>query len=261
MQKQSIFTITKGTKTVIIAMAVLVFIGITIAYFYYNGINEAEDPRVLDAKFQYKAYNDFAAQNNYTAVFATLDTIEAIYTACPDYVNSYEMGVVYNNRTAVWTTAALFEHVNQADKQAKLDSAYKNSVKSVAIYTNWLSEYGELAKEDILVKITPFFSEYNEMFEGENLPAIINKRADEIVLSQKESLKRISVAYTNLGVVQRHKEDYDAAMESYKQALRYWRGNRSAKNNINVLLGRPIEDPSILERMFPEEFDKNYSEE
>ena len=252
-KKPSILNITKGTKTVILVMTVLVLIGVYIAYVYYDGINNAEDPRVIKAKYQYKAYNEFVNQNNFEAVFATLDTIENIYSEFSDYRNSYEMGVVYNNRSAVWITIALRAVSENNDRSSYLDSAKIYSEKSIKIYESWINEYEKLTKNDILNNIKKYYSESDPVYADNDLIKIIDKRADDIVLAQNETLKRLSVAYTNLGIIQRHLAEYDNAMASYKRALELWKANRSAKNNINILLGRPVEEASTIEKLFPED--------
>ena len=247
--------INKGTMTVILIMTVIVAVGISIAYFYYESINNAEDPRVIEAKYQYKAYNEFVKNNNFKSVFAILDTIENIYLKFPDYRNSYELGVVYNNKSAVWLTLALKQTTEKSENQSELDSAKQYCEKSIVIYENWLKEFEKLSKEEILLKIKDYYNKSQKIFENKNTDKIIEKRTGDIITAQKETLKRLSVAYTNLGIIQRHKSEYDNAMASYKKALELWKGNRNAKNNINILLGRPVEDPGIMEKLFPEDKD------
>lgn len=252
----NIFHINRGTKTVILIMTVLVLIGITIAYFYYGSINKAEDPRVVEAKYQYKAYNELVVKNDYQSVFATLDTIENIYLQFPDYQDSYELGVVYNNKSAVWLTSALYKTSDEQQKQSEFDSAKKYSEKSIIIYENWLKEFGNLSKEDVLTKVKDYYTKPHKIFENTDIDKIIEKRTDDILTAQKETPKRLSVAFTNLGIIQRHNSEYDNAMTSYKKALELWEGNRSAKNNINILLGRPVEEATLIEKLFPEDKDK-----
>jgi len=246
----------KATIRLIFIMIGIVVIGITIANSYYGAINDAEDSRVFEAKRQYKTYNNFVKQNDYKSVFATLDTIENIYLQFDDYKNSYELGVVYNNKSAVWLSLALKKASNNKNKQVELDSAKKYSEKSIIIYQNWLSEFENLSKEDILVKIKKYYIKDNNVFDNKNLDNIIKKRVDDIMLAKNETKKRLSVSYTNHGIIQRHNNDYDNAMASYKQALKLWKANRNAKNNINVLLGRPIEEATTIEKLFPEDREK-----
>ncbi|MEN8120804.1 MAG: hypothetical protein ABFS35_10680 [Bacteroidota bacterium] len=245
----------KGTITVILIMTVIVSIGITIANSYYGDINNAEDPRVIEAKYQYKAYNEFVAKNDYKSVFATLDTIENIYLQFPDYQNSYETGVVYNNKAAVWLSSALRKSSDEQENQSELDSAKKYIDKSIIVYENWLKDFENLSKEDILIKVKSYYENLNKTILKKDIDKVIEKRVDDILTAQKETIKRLSVSYTNRGIIQRHKSEYDNAMISYKKALELWEGNRNAKNNINILLGRPIEEATVIEKLFPEEKD------
>ncbi|MBN1251487.1 MAG: tetratricopeptide repeat protein [Bacteroidales bacterium] len=249
-------SINKGTITVIIIMTVIVSIGIIIAYLYYDSINKAEDPRIIEAKYQYKKYNVFVQKNDYKSVFATLDTIENIYSQFADYQRSYEIGVVYNNKSAVWLTSALIKASNEQENQSDLDSAKKYSEKSIIIYDNWIKEFGYLSKENILKKVKDYYIINHISFENNEIDKIIEKRVDDILTAQTETIKRLSVAYTNLGIIQRHNSEYDNAIASYKKALELWVGNRNAKNNVNILLGRPIEEATMIEKLFPEEKDK-----
>jgi hypothetical protein len=59
------------------------------------------------------------------------------------------------------------------------------------------------------------------------------------------------VAYANLGIIQRHQYHQDSAISSYMAALKLWKRNPTAKNNLNTLLGRPAEDESIIDQLFP----------
>ncbi len=256
MQKSRILNIDKGTIAVILIMTVIVLIGISVAYFYYGNINDAEDPRVIEAKYQYKAYNTFVIKNDFKSVFATLDTIENIYLQFPDYQNSYEMGVVYNNKAAVWLTSALKKSSEGKNDNSELDSAYKYSEKSIHIYNSWFNEFGNLSKKDVLTKVKVYYQSSTTTSENSKKNKIIEKRVGDILIAQKETPKRLSVAYTNLGIIQRHKLEYENAITSYKKALDLWEGNRNAKNNINILLGRPVEETSVIEKLFPEDRDK-----
>ena len=68
----------------------------------------------------------------------------------------------------------------------------------------------------------------------------------------KETPRRLSVSYTNLGIMYRFREDYENAALSYKKAMDLWEDNLSAENNLNILLGRPLKKRSLLRKIFPE---------
>ncbi len=253
MQKKTILSINKGTITVISIMTVIVLIGITVAYFYYGGINNAEDPRVIDAKDQYQAYNNFVVENDSESAFATLDTIEYIYLKHSDYKNSYELGVVYNNKLAVWLTSALLKASNGTDNLSELDSAQRYGEKSIVLYENWLTDFKNLKENEVRIIVEKYYKNVHFTIENLSRQDVIEKRIKDIIIAQEETPKRLSVTYTNIGIIQRHKAEYENAMASYKKAIELWDGNRDAKNNINILLGRPIDEITVIEKIFPEE--------
>ena len=161
-----------------------------------------------------------------------------------------------NNRASIWLSKALLKISEEKKANNELDSAFSYSEKSILIYKSWLSEYEKLSKEQIRSKLKGVYNKNNASFKNFDVEKIKIKRIDDIILAQKETLKRLSVAYTNIGIAQRHKLEFDDAIASYKKALKLWKGNLNAKNSINILLGRPIEDLTIFEKLFPEEREK-----
>jgi hypothetical protein len=84
-----------------------------------------------------------------------------------------------------------------------------------------------------------------------NLDAIIKNRVREIQTAQVETKRRLSVSYTNLGIIRRHENNPEEAYGYYTKALDMWSENLAAKNNINILFGRPVERQSFMRKMFP----------
>lgn len=247
--------INKGTRTIILIMLGVVAIGLGIAYSYYGNINKSEDPRVLGAKQLYKNYTLKVDENDAKAATAILDSIESIYHQFPDYERSFEMGVILNNKASVCITQALYLQDEVVDKGALLDSAEHYVRRSILLYEAWLSEFENLSEEEILKIVETYYLAPHPSFEGKDMERIIAKRSAEIVEAKNETLKRLSVAYTNLGIIQRHFTDYNAAMESYKKALSLWAGNLSATNGIRILLGQPLKEATFIEKLFPPEKD------
>jgi len=234
-------------------MIVLAIIGVIIAKIYYGNINASEDPRVIEAKQLYKKYNVYTENNNYEGVFQLLDSIKDIYSQFPDYQNSFEIGVVYNNIGATWLNSALFK-AEDSLKQSFLDSAKIYCEQSANIYENWLSEFKDISEEDISKKVNSYYKEVdNNFFENKNIEKIKKKRVKDILDAQIETERRLSVAYTNLGIISRHNMFYDEAINYYKKALELWEDNLTAKNNINILLGRELEERSTIDKLFPKE--------
>ncbi len=239
-------------RTIFITMVGVVIIGVIIAKIYYHNINAAEDPRVIKAKHLYEKYNVLVEKNDYQGVFQILDSIAGIYSQFPDYQESFEMGVVLNDVGAAWLNTALFK-AQEAEKQSLMDSAKQYCEKAAIIYNNWISEFEKLSKKDISNLVNTYYNANDTCFKDKNLERIKKKRIEDIIAAQKETPRRLSVAYSNLGIICRHNMNYDKAMEYYKKALALWKDNYSAKNNINILLGRDLEERSAFDKLFPKE--------
>jgi len=234
-------------------MTVLVIVGVVIAKIYYGNVNASEDPRVIEAKQLYKKYNVYTENNDYKAVFQLLDSIKDIYSNYYDYQNSFEVGVIYNNIGATWLSSALFESGDSL-KMPFLDSAKKNIEKSIIIYESWLAEFNGISEKDIYEKVNSYYNVIDEyIFENKDIEKIKKKRLYDILDARIETKRRLSVAYTNLGIISRHNMLFDEAIYYYKKALTLWEDNLTAKNNINVLLGRDREERSTIDKLFPKE--------
>ena len=70
-------------------------------------------------------------------------------------------------------------------------------------------------------------------------------------MALKETDRRLSVCYTNLGVIERTRGNYQEAIMNYEKALNLWDRNLEAENNLNRLLGRPIKKRNLLQKLFP----------
>ena len=90
-------------------MAMVVVVGVLVARSYYRGTNSKVDPRILPARELYAGYDDYARSGNYFRIFNLLDSIEQIYIATPHYRESFETGVLNNNRSAALLTIALYQ--------------------------------------------------------------------------------------------------------------------------------------------------------
>ncbi len=248
---KNILKIKKGTIIVISTMTIIVLIGITTAWLYYGNINKSEDPRIVEAKLKYKRYNILAEQKKYDEIFNLLDSMYHIYNQYDDYKNSYEVGVILNNKAALYLTIGLFEKENEKD--SLLELAKINVEKSILIYENWLTEFKNLSEIEIREQLKPIYSSKNTIFDENKIERYINKRTKDIISAQAETSRRLSVSYTNLGIIQRHEQKTEEALKTYKKALDLWGNNLTAENNINIILGKPIRERTILEKIFPEQ--------
>ncbi|RPH31741.1 MAG: hypothetical protein EHM93_12405 [Bacteroidales bacterium] len=251
----SIFKITRENRIVLIAVLSISIISFAIAYLYYSGINKSEDPRVVETKFMFGRYDASIRAKNYDNAFSILDSIEHILTKLSGYSDSYELGIIYNNRASIYISKALYEEKDSIGKKLLLDTAFVHTNKCVEHYNKWIERFGKLSEADILSEVKPHFLENDDAFKGKRYQKILSKRVKDIILAQKETPRRLSVAYTNLGIIQRHTYMQTKAIESYITAIKLWKENPAALSNLNVLYGKPSTDRSIFEKLFPP--DKN----
>jgi len=259
MALKDYFTITRGTQrllTVMVSISIVVFMAM---FFYYRDINRSEDPRVIEAKTGFEKYNQLMQENQYGLALGILDNLEKIYNNVPGYKDSYEKGLVYNNRASVYLIKVETDHLTAGDnrdvKKIKryLKLAREYTEKSIDIYQNWLKRMDNLGKEEIYARIYPYFDKEDPAFNGLNLEKIVNKRVEDIISAQVETKRRLSVSYTNLGVVDRYEGRPEDAKKSYEKAIALWKDNYIARDNLNVLLGKPIKKRRLVDKLFPKD--------
>ncbi len=234
-------------------MVILAAVGIVIAWTYYGNINKSVDPRVRQAQIMYGRYNRYASTNDYDGVLALLDSIENIYSSIPHYRNSYEMGVIENNRASVFLTKALSDPIREEIRQHYFALAEQHLLKGIEYYTTWMDFMGNQTEEELNVFVEKEFTSDRLLNNNEKLDAIIRNRVKEIMSARIETPRRLSVSYTNLGIISRHANQVEEAYDYYVKALDLWSENHAAKNNINILFGKPPEKQSILRKLFPPE--------
>lgn len=225
--------------------------GVLIAWLYYRTENAAEDPRVMEARRMLAMYDELIREGKQEEGFKLLDSIEATYRKVPCYAESYEMGVVYNNRGSAWLTMALYKTSDSIQKAEILALAEQGIKQSITSYQHWLNRFDPLSDEQLRKEVVACFPEHDPAFRGKRYSRIINRRIRDLNLAKIETKRRLSVSYSNLGIIQRHLYQQDSAIISYLTALKLWKRNPTAKNNLNTLLGRPVEDESILQQLFP----------
>lgn len=255
--------ISSSLRALILIMIAIVITGILIARSYYGNINKSIDPRVVKARELYAKYDSYAQEGNYYRVFALLDSIESIYQATKHYEGSFELGVLYNNRAAALLTISMFAdsipkeynpHSNlTVDSLVTL--AETNALKAISVYDNWLTGFSGKSHEQISEIIEPRFMEGLESITPDLKTKYIKARTKDIEKAVLENDRRLSVCYTNLGIVFRQREQYKQAANQYKKALELWDRNLNAENNLNVLLGKPLKKRNIIQKLFPPERD------
>jgi tetratricopeptide (TPR) repeat protein len=248
-----LLSINKGTRIIIGVMVVLGAIGLAIAWVYYGNINRAVDPRVREAHMMYGRYNVYASENNAEMVLAVLDSIENIYLSVQHYSDSWEIGVVHNNRASVFLSRALSESPVDEIRQHYFSLSERHLNESMYYYTRWIDSFGDKPEEEIADLVYKEFSADSSLSMNKNLDAIIRSRVKEIRTAQLEMPRRMSVSFTNLGIIRRHENKPEEAIHYYIKALELWDQNHVARNNMNVLFGEPIEKQSVLRKLFPPE--------
>jgi len=252
---KNIFSISAHTKKVLIGIFIIICTSIIVAYVYYDGKNKSEDPRILETKYLLRDFDELLKVNNFTLALPLLDTVESILLKVPGYHASYEPGIVFNNRGSAYISMALYSSKDSIEKLKYLELAKMNIDSSIVLYTTWLDKNNSLSKEELLKQVKPFFPENDKAFMGRNYKRILKKRVEDIMLARKETPRRLSVCYTNLGIVLRHQHKQEEAVDCYTKAISLWKDNFTARNNFNVLMGKPPEDRSIIDQLFPP--DKN----
>lgn len=247
-----VFIKNKSTRALILIMSALVITAIAVFSKYYKNLNSSVDPRIVNARTLYEKYNAYAQVNNFDSLFYLMDTIESIYGAVSHYSNSYEVGVLYNNRAAAYLTMAVYDqNIDSLKKDSILNLAEHNTTKSISIYENWIKIYEGLEEIKISSQIAPGFLADLENYNEKEKSNFLNTRVKEIAEAQVEIARRLSVSYTNLGVVYRHREDYETAASYYQKAIELWDRNLTAENNLNIILGKPLKKRTLIQKLFP----------
>ncbi len=238
-----------SSKKLILIMLVITLIGVTIAYKYYDYINNLEDPRILHIKKMHLKYNLLVTDNKTTEVLSMLDSMDVEYEKIPHYRNSFERGVIHTDKAAVYLSMALYQARDEDEKMKFLDTAEKELSVSLDYYNNWEKEYSAFDEVQLKERVTSDFSDIN----SGNLQNIIEKRTSTIQFALQEMNRRYSVTYTNLGIIMRHKLLQNSSIIYYKKALDLWEDNHTAKSNLNVLMGEKPIKRGFIEKMFPPE--------
>lgn len=246
----------KSTRALIIIMSALVLLGVSIAKIYYAKVNASIDPRIREARILYEKYNGFAQLNQLDSILALMDEVEHIYHSTGHYQNSFETGVLYNNRAASYLIMAF--HYPAVIKDSILQDSIVNiaeyhTKKSITIYTNWLSDFEGKEYNEIESLISESFLQGLDNYDKEQNTVYLENRIKEIQEAQLETSRRLSVSYTNLGVIFRYRKQYEQAAKSYKKAIDLWDQNLTAENNLNILLNRPLKKRNFIQRLFPPE--------
>jgi len=226
------------------------------AIFYYGSINRSEDPRIDSARRLLAQYDRESDGDNLVSKFRLLDSADAVFSSLQDYAESFERGVILNNRSSALIIAALYDStVKQEEKNTLLELAMIYCDSSIAVYRKWMQTWGDINRIGIEELMRKDMHPGNPSFKGRNFEKILARRVDNQVAAQRETPRRLSVSLSNRGIILRHLMMPDSALISFRESLELWKDNRSAKSNMNVLMGGEPVEPGLIESLFPP--DKN----
>ena len=250
-----------GTKKVLAVTLTITATIIIGSYFYYGAINKAEDPRILPAKELFLKYDKELESDDYIQSIAILDRVLAMYRAIPGYEHSFETGVLLNNKATVYlveleTNILTEAEIDKETMQKSLSAAEAYTRQAIDVYEKWLSEMGELSRDEIETRLKPYFKEEDPAFSGKSPRKFLKKRVNQVVDAQMETPRRISVSLTNLGMINRYQGNLDEAKKNYETAIKLWDRNYTAQDNLAILLNQPVKKRSLISRLFPPEKDK-----
>ncbi|HBE42858.1 MAG TPA: hypothetical protein DDW27_16970 [Bacteroidales bacterium] len=221
-------------------------------------MNRSEDPRVIRAKELLVEYEGMSNGINGIKAFHLLDSAFAIFNGIPDYIGSYEKGVIYNNKCSAIMLNTIYDSViGKEEKSQLLAMAMDYCDSSILTYKIWLDEWEGLSSEEVADKLKPFMNENDPAYSGFNFDKIFRRRVKNIITAQYETARRLSVSYTNKGTIFRHLYEPDSALVYVRMALSLWEDNRTAKSNLSVLMGGEPVKPKLIESLFPPDRKKN----
>lgn len=257
MKLRDIFIITRGTRVILAITFSVSAAAIIFAFFYYRSINRSEDPRIEPARILMDEFERSGMQQDGPDHFSYLDSAMALFRQYPDYMSSFETGVIYNNKCSAMLLKALYDStIAKEEKRVLLDLSLKYCDSSIMVYKKWIDEWGSLQEDEIGKNIIPVIDRSDPAFNGFDFDKIMDGRVRNIILAQTETPRRLSVSLTNKGTIFRHMSEPDSALHYYNLALSLWKENRTAESNRSVLMGGQPVKPNIIESLFPPDRNK-----
>lgn len=252
MGLREIFTITSGTKKVLMICLMVAAAVVVAAFFHYRRLNRSEDPVLIKAAKFVSASEKYAAAGDNTAAFVYLDSAMAVLKTSPGYESSYEPGIIHNNRAGILIMQALYYCSNDSsEKKALLQSAMNYCDSAINIYSRWIDNWGSLDETGIRNRLSSVMKPVQATKGSED--RILKRKVNKILDAVTETPRRLSVAYTNKATVYRHLMQPDSSLACLKKALSLWEDNHTARSNLSVLLGGKPVKPGILRTLFPPE--------
>lgn len=252
MSLQGLITISPGTRKILAITISVALLAVVFAFFYYRGVNRAEDPRVAEARRYMSEYDRLAGGKDSYTRFNLLDSAGLIYRSVPGYSNSWEHGVIYNNKCSGLLLMALYDStITETEKETLLELSVIYCDSSIAVYNRWLGEWEELPDEEVSDRVLAEMDASDSAFAGLNFNRVSEKRIKDVMLARVETPRRLSVSYTNKATAYRHLMMQDSALAYYDRALALWKDNRTAESNLSVLMGGEPLKPGLIKTLFP----------
>ncbi len=238
-----------------VTLTALVLIGSAI---HYRQLNNLEDARLAATTEFHKEYALSVEKNEYGSALTILDKWEALYKSVPGYDDSYEIGVLYNNRCSLYLIQFETDVLTSTAEDFTppyhyLDEAEKYILISISTYEAWLEKYGSLSESALTGLVQQAFPESDPVLKEKNVKKVRAKRVADLKLAQIETSRRLSVSLTNLGVIKRYRNDLDTAKKLYERAISLWDKNYTAQDNLDILLGKKPQKRSMINKLFPPE--------
>jgi hypothetical protein len=139
------------------------------------------------------------------------------------------------------------------DKAMFIQNSENAARKSIDICENWNALYKNVDDEDIQSFINNEFFQGLDEFTISEKEKYLQTRVNDIRIAKTENSRRLSVAYTNLGMVKRYQQQYDSAAIFYNKAIELWDRNLTAENNLNILFNKPLRKRTFIQKLFPPE--------
>ncbi|MCU0362915.1 MAG: hypothetical protein MUE32_06125 [Bacteroidales bacterium] len=254
MKISDLVVVTRGTRVVFLITLVVSLLAVLAAAIYYRQLNRAEDPRILEARRILNESSELRADEPVTAVFARLDSAAAIFRSLPDYCDSFEPGIIQNNKCSMLLLSAIYDTtLSESGREIMLNMAMQYCDSSISVYERWIMAWGGQDEVQLRAAIEPYMKKDDPAFSGLNYDRILGRRVKSLAAAQIETKRRLSVSFTNKAAIYRHLGDVDSSLIFLNRALELWAGNRTAKSNLSVLMGGKPEKPSLVESLFPPE--------
>jgi len=247
--------VNNSSKKIFLIMAVIATIGFAVSYFYYGNVNKNTDPRLIEAQEILSRFDNINKLDSPFVAIELMDNLQYKLQSIDLYKNSYEMGVVINNRASVYIMMAIYDDKYTNMKDSLFNLSLSDLKVATTVLNNWIDNNKTIDKNAVKAKLKTAYTNEKELFKNIDIDKAVDKRLEEIELAKTETPRRLSVVYSNIAVVKRHTNELDEAIKYYQQAIELWPENHETKNNLKVLMGEKPEKRNVIEKLFPSKRD------